>query len=264
MRGPFLEALKVFTHQELLKSDLKDLRLVKVFLLITGRNAWHSTWSTRYSRQRAIFSSFEEAKNVAENIRIQGSQFTIREIPALAFYSLSGIIVICEFHSRPQYSNLKLDRIAEALRLNNKLVKAIQPFRATSDDFWTKPFPDSDSFIVSVVPLSQKLNLLPEQRDLKSWKSSSSGPRYYLHWNQVGARQIEPLERIIEIFKEVNEISSLLESEFNLELAINKEYEINSKKNHQEALAENLVQMIDEWFEQNGISNPNANSDDEE
>lgn len=257
-----MQAVNAFSHEELLKSGLQDLRIVKVFLLITGRNAWHSTWSTSYSRQRAIFGSFEEAKNVAENIRIQGSQFTIREIPALAFFSLKGVIVICEFHSKPQFAKLNLNEIAESLRLKNTLVRAIQPFRTSSEDFWVQPFPDHDSFIVTVVPLSQKLNIFPEKVDLKTWKSSSSGPRYYLHWNQVGAREIDPLERIIEIFKEENELSSLLESEFELELAMKKEFEINSKKNHQEALAQNLTQRIDEWFEQNGIPKPNLNKDD--
>ena len=51
-------------------------------MLISGRNAWHSTWITRYRKNIAFYSSLPDAKAQAEVLRRQGSG-----LPRLSFFS---------------------------------------------------------------------------------------------------------------------------------------------------------------------------------
>lgn len=259
-----MEALKAMLHEDLLKSEFKSLSIVKVYLLISGRNSWHGTWSTQYRRNRAIFGQFREATSVAENLRIQGTQFTIKEIPALAFASLSGVIVVTEFHSNPSFKNLKMTEISENLVLNQKLVLVTSPFRTARNEYWNTPFPSPDSFIVGVSQLSDTLEEYPERNYLKVWKSSSIGPNYYLDWQEVGKQEKLPIEEILAIYKLKNKIENIINCEFELELKRKELVEKVARENRTIAAGEQLMGFIDDWFEQNGIEKPPQNEADNE
>ena len=57
-----MQPVNLSTDRAFLDSKLKDVKLVTLYLLSTGRNAWHSTWSEKYRPDSALFSSFDAAK----------------------------------------------------------------------------------------------------------------------------------------------------------------------------------------------------------
>lgn len=58
----------------------------KIYHVVEGRNAWHSTWITQYM-PRSFYSSLMAAKEYAETIRKSGSSLTIKENPCLVIRS---------------------------------------------------------------------------------------------------------------------------------------------------------------------------------
>jgi len=70
----------------------------KIFYLITGRNAWHSTWSSYYYK-KCIATESRDLENDAEKMRGPGTTFQIDEIPALCLGLHSGCLVITEVNT---------------------------------------------------------------------------------------------------------------------------------------------------------------------
>jgi len=136
-----MERIDWINDHEFLDSKLLNLQGVTLYLLSTGRNAWHSTWSERYRRDAALFSTFNSAKAAAEKSRNRGTTFEIEQYPGLAFFSVAGVVALVEFHSKQSFSKLKLEEIGDRLKVGTPLRDAIAPFTEATSAFWNSPFP---------------------------------------------------------------------------------------------------------------------------
>lgn len=95
---------------------IEKIRLVKTYDLYEGRNAWYSTWIHSYIPQKSLYSSLEEAKQYAENMRKRGSVFYIDLIPSFLIKSKNCNVLVTQIDSRKPFEQYSL------LRNNNNLL----------------------------------------------------------------------------------------------------------------------------------------------
>jgi len=203
-KGAGMDSVNWFSDQEFLDSEIKDLQLITVYLLSTGRNAWHSTWSEKYRPDTALFATFENAKTAAEKARNRGTKFEIEQYPGLAFFSTVGVIVLVEFHSKEPFARLKFEEIEKKLKLGTAISAAIDPFVMATDEFWNRPFPAGSSFVSARSSLAESFEPLPPHNYLKKWGSRAVGSTYYLGWDEKNKPVVNPIWRILETFTENN------------------------------------------------------------
>lgn len=84
---------------QLSKDQVVNARSVTVVLLYRGRNAWHSTWVQHYIRKADLFSSIEDAKLAAEQLRAPGNVFYIKEAPALVLDGIRQSLILVDPNS---------------------------------------------------------------------------------------------------------------------------------------------------------------------
>lgn len=188
----------IFQNEE--KYKLTNIKVIKIYYCFYGRNAWHSTWSTKYSNN-CMHSSLSSAKKFAERNRVQGSVFYIEELPAFCFYGGKFPIVVTQINeSCPfrEYSAIALKddvslgykKIAGSqsnyLKLGSPLIGTILSFNSNSR-FWKTPPPVNNSIIF--LYSSNDTEQVPlKTTKLRTWKSTSQGKDYYLSWGQVDRR----------------------------------------------------------------------------
>ncbi len=73
--------------------------LGRVYRVIDGRNAWWNTWVRRWY-QDEIYASLNAARHAVEGMRVQGSTWTIEEVPVCVFLGSQHALVVGEIHSR--------------------------------------------------------------------------------------------------------------------------------------------------------------------
>jgi hypothetical protein len=214
-----MEPIDLAKDDEFLNAKLKNLKGVSLYLLSTGRNAWHSTWSERYRGDAALFSSFDSAKAEAEKSRARGTTFEIEQYPGLAFYSIKGVVALVEFYSKQSFDKLKLEEIGDRLKVDTTIRDAIAPFTAATSEFWKEPFPSENSYVVAKSDLAEDLEPLLVPSYLKKWGSVASGSNYYLGWNEKSKPEETPITRILSEFISQNFLIDFEESEKELENA---------------------------------------------
>ena len=84
---------------ELFKEDIFSAKIIKIYFLIEGHNAWHSVWSSQFHKSGSCHTSLKSAKMRAEKQRTQGRVFTIKELPAICFYTRKGIFIMVGINS---------------------------------------------------------------------------------------------------------------------------------------------------------------------
>ena len=78
--------------------EIKNIGIKKVFHLMTGRNAWHSTWVRQYYK-KCMATESRDLEYEAEKIREAGTTFQIDEIPALCLELNSGCFLATEINT---------------------------------------------------------------------------------------------------------------------------------------------------------------------
>jgi len=212
-RGVGMERIDLINDHEFLDSKLLNLQGVTLYLLSTGRNAWHSTWSERYRRDAALFSTFNSAKAAAEKSRNRGTTFEIEQFPGLAFFSVAGVVALVEFHSKQPFGKLKIEAIGDQLKIESTIRDAIAPFTEATSEFWIEPFPSESSFVGVKADLAEEFEPLPSPSYLKKWGSVASGSNYYLGWNEKNKPAVTPIMRILDVFTDQNHFIDIAESE---------------------------------------------------
>jgi hypothetical protein len=214
-----LKPIDWITDENFLNSEFKSLKSVTLYLLSTGRNAWHSTWSSKYQKNAALFSSFTAAKDAAEKSRNRGTTFKITQYPGLAFHSTEGVVALVEFHSSLSFSKLKIEDLEKNLSIGVSIKKAITPFTKPDSDFWNSPFPLEDSFVDVKSDLAEDFEPLIESTYMKKWGSVASGSNFYLGWQELNKTSETPISRIMTKYQEINVFIDLGECERELENA---------------------------------------------
>src|SRR5208337_4336907 len=72
---------------------------IKLYYLTQGRNAWHNTWRKSYLDKSSFHLELWEAQEAAEPLRVQGSTWTIMELPACSFISRRHSLLITEINT---------------------------------------------------------------------------------------------------------------------------------------------------------------------
>jgi hypothetical protein len=90
------EALE--SNQGLADEGVQFVSASKVYYLITGRNAWHSTWVRQYYKN-CISTESRELERDAERLRERGTTFQIQELPGICLETKSGCAVLTEINT---------------------------------------------------------------------------------------------------------------------------------------------------------------------
>lgn len=169
----------------LLGSQVTGVEAVKLFLVLTGRNAWHNTWCGGYGGSAALHCDLESAKGYAEPRRTQGTTFTIRTVPAVMLSSRGGSVVIVEFHTVDSFVRLDVSAAVAHLRSGSTVRDTLAVLRRGAG-FWTGEVPKWDSFIPAVVGQGDVPVPLRARQRLTTFRSSRSGSRSSLDWSSEG------------------------------------------------------------------------------
>ncbi|OOR99443.1 hypothetical protein B0187_04960 [Haemophilus paracuniculus] len=76
------------------KALLQEVSVGIVYFIHNGRNAWHSTWSQKYHSDGSFFTTFDEAKERAEQLRTNGSVFYIHQMPCLVLRTKDNTFLV--------------------------------------------------------------------------------------------------------------------------------------------------------------------------
>jgi len=244
-----MQPVNLSTDSVFLDSKLKDLKLVTLYLLSTGRNAWHSTWSEKYRPDSALFSSFDAAKAAAEDSRNRGTAFEIEQFQGIAFFSSEGVVALAEFQSKQPFKKLKIKKLEGFLRINTPIRDAIAPFIGATSEFWETPFPSESSFVGFRSNLLEEFEEIVEYPYLRKWGSVSSGSNYYLGWLEKGQPEVPPIMKVMKIFRVMNKSEEIAAQQSDLKILRESAVEKEKKRLIQLRLEEQLHESIREYLD---------------
>ncbi|WP_150497730.1 hypothetical protein [Roseibium aquae] len=184
------------------RSKIKKLESCIIYYIYQGRNAWHSTWVTQYW-SGCMHTTLESAKENAERLRTQGSVFHIQELPALAFRSAKGVLVVTQINTLQPlryYSADAVSSLPEGFKRikggrENYLSKGAPLMGVAmsflhSSRFWREA-PPAENSVITVSSSDSNLTLKKlTKAKLCTFKSSSFGGGYLLSWCQDLSRQV--------------------------------------------------------------------------
>lgn len=169
-----------------LRYIVRSVVAVKIYYVWTGRNAWWSTWSTRYSNG-CMHLSLKSAKEYCEKRRTQGTVFYIDQLPSVAFIATDRILVLSEINTEKFLQRLQIEKLRELINIIpvstmtlNQIAFSFNP----NSLLWSKNYPKNNSCILSFANCSDGFEETQSNEQLISYKSSSSGPNYYLSWTE--------------------------------------------------------------------------------
>jgi len=175
------------------KDLLLEISAGVVYVLIRGRNAWHSTWVRHYFKNSALYSNNQSARAGAESLRGPGNVFYISETPALLLRGTQRSIVVCDSHSSVPFQDYtgdqqrvrgdEEDRWVDGLFPGVSLWDAYETF-SLSSDFWTLRSRNSYSLKFGETP--SDFTFTEREGLLLSWKSDAQGSQYPLGWIKTG------------------------------------------------------------------------------
>ena len=150
------------------RASIKKVYLTKMYYFWSGRNAWNWTWSSKYPGINAFHMTFENATDEIEDRRVQGSSWTIREMPAIVFVSDRVKLVVAEINTDTPFDEVTNSNLGRSITLK------------TINDAFCPRRPNSiQRFVIPFVPT-------PAELPFKRYQSSSLGSReYYLQWSPV-------------------------------------------------------------------------------
>ena len=197
-----MEVINWSQQQDLMRAGLLGVKPVLLFVVTRGRNAWHSTWVRNYQGPASLVGSLRAAKALAEQQRVQGSVFYIREVPGLTLLTEEGPLGLVEFHSDNCFGKWDVDQGAEVLRLGAPIASVLHALGPQG--LWNTPVPSRHSFI-SGSSGWHSLMKLPPRRPLKSWFSQSAGGNYMLNWLEHPSEYSRRgVNRIFRMFEKLN------------------------------------------------------------
>lgn len=203
-----------------LPNDWKNLQINsiaagKLFYVLDGRNAWHSTWVKRWYEDSFHFT-FEGAIAYAEKNRVQGSVFTVHEVATLILETDKGNALVTELFTPSPLSEYKptvhqpvlIERLNSApyhwrydltmapnlvrsqlngnpsrflplLRQNLQLV--LDSFHVHSL-FWQPSEPDRSIVRLLATAKDGDVYRLMREETMSNWKSFSTGSQSFLSW----------------------------------------------------------------------------------
>ena len=187
------ESIKELGLIDFFKGRIRQVKAVKTYYLVVGRNAWYSTWTQRFHQDR-LFIDLQSAKEAAEEQRRSGSKFYIYQLPAIYLAGKNGSVLVSEINTEAPLAGW--DRSSSKFRVGCSLARAADAFSYNSKNWIRRPYNEESLFVLGdVAPLRAYEPLKAEP--VLMWESWSSGSRYYLSWSEkVGSSSIEAICRI--------------------------------------------------------------------
>jgi hypothetical protein len=100
-------AKKIFEiFPEIASEEIQSVSLRKVYYLVIGRNAWHSTW-VQHFYEKCISTNHTDLRDDAEKKRSPGTVFYIKELPVICLELLSGCLIVTEINTNYPLKNYK-------------------------------------------------------------------------------------------------------------------------------------------------------------
>lgn len=164
---------------------VQSIKVVKLYYVSTGRNAWWNTWITRYS-PGCMHTTLESAIQFCEGRRVQGTVFYIDELPSLAFMAEGRALVVSEINTDNFFKRLNtgfLNQLTSVFPVSTmSLDQFVYMFRPSSP-LWPTGYPQNDSAILSYHFLPGPLEEMNSTDALVSRASHSNGPNYRMWWS---------------------------------------------------------------------------------
>lgn len=160
----------------------------KIYFLVRGRNAWHSTWIQHYY-PGCMATKLSDLESDAETKRSFGNVFYIKELPTLALQTKAGVLIVTEINTNAPlsgYLKTALSRdapIGKILtdRARENYFTAGSPvglfalsFEADSR-FWRKAPPPNNAVILLFMPNAVISDIEPLSETLYQRKSQPAG-----------------------------------------------------------------------------------------
>lgn len=143
--------------------------LSKVFYYSVGRNAWWGTWSSTYPGDDAFELDQAILKRRIEARRVQGSQFTFKELPALALMGKEYDLLLFQTWGSAPFKKIPRDAISGKSMF--EIARSI-----CVHEQWINTF---------ISPRDQsRLPILP----FRTFRSRPQGADYYLAWDEQQGR----------------------------------------------------------------------------
>lgn len=164
---------------------VREVKAVRLYYVTTGRNAWWSTWITRYS-PGCMHSTMDSAKAFCQARRVQGTVFYVHELPSIAFIAESRALVVSEINTESFLKRLdakRLTSITTVLPVSAMTLRQMAYVFRPESPLWPTDYPRQDSAILSFCSTSNTLAELSAKEELSSYASNSAGSSYYLNWS---------------------------------------------------------------------------------
>jgi hypothetical protein len=122
-----MQPIEEFDWKGYKRSKAQRIFITKMFYLWSGRNAWHCSWSSTYPGILAFHLSLTDAKDEIGRLRVQGSTWNIREIPAIAFMSEAITLVVAEINADSPFINntMEHEKLRKAADLHEQLAESL-------------------------------------------------------------------------------------------------------------------------------------------
>lgn len=162
-----------------------------IYYVYTGRNAWHSTWVTRYENG-CMHKNLIFAKEYAERRRKRGTVFYITQLPCLTFRTKKECLLVTEINNKIPLSGFSLDAMASDdikdshLKFGSPIDGVVKSFHPNSIFWETQPNPKDSIIILSCKDPSLSVEKVNSDK-LLAYESFSNGGKYYLGWNDINS-----------------------------------------------------------------------------
>lgn len=171
---------------EELRYIIKSVKAVKIYYVWTGRNAWWSVWSTRYSKG-CMHLSLKSAKDYCEKLRTQGTVFYIDQLPSIAFIATKRTLFVSEINTEKFFERLKTQKLKDLINIIPVSTMTLHQISLIFNSYsllWSENYPKDNSCILSFANFSDGFEEIQQNEELISYGSSSSGPNFYLKWTE--------------------------------------------------------------------------------
>lgn len=188
------------THESLINNEgaVKSVSKGLLYYVSTRRNAWHSTWIGRYS-PGCMHTTLESAKEYAEQHRVRGTVFIIKQLPCLVYKCQDVCLIVTEINTPRPLSGYNVDfneanqsEVVESesnsyLKIGAPLNRIVMSFLPSSRFWYANPSPRN-----SIIMMASRKHILPleklKSQNLLSYSSFSNGSGYYLGWTSFSSK----------------------------------------------------------------------------
>lgn len=169
-----------------LRFMVRSVSVSKVYYVWMGRNAWWSTWATRYS-PGCFHTTLVDAKSFCESKRVQGTVFYIDELPVLSFYAGERALFAAEINTEHFLSKLDqelLTSVTSVFPVSTMTLRQMHHMFKPESPLWPSAYPKRDSMLATFGSGDQRPDDVAREDDLFSYKSYSPGTAYLLGWER--------------------------------------------------------------------------------